>query len=301
MATPIVGAGFLIAENILEDASFSLYEPFVSTTVPVGGIAAGSQTVNAWDASMYVGAQLVVGNAGATDIEVVTITGTNPGTSFTATFANNHNAGEFIAGATFPREASNGDPLYTQPEMLGYLSSAYNDFLSVCPLAIGISIVTVGPTAQNASLPSDCMVPMRMAYQNYPLRETSQSNLDLMIYNWQQQAATGPYCYFRDKVPLQNFGIFPRANNTSPIECIYQQRGPQTIGLADGFLIPDIFLPYIKFRLLVSAYSKDGEMRQPALARYWNERYKTGVMASNIFLAAVQDPNLEMSPSSGES
>jgi len=135
---------------------------------------------------------------------------------------------------------------------------------------------------------------MRMAVNSYPLRETSQSNLDAMNYRWKQQLATGPSVYFRDKVGLQKFGVAPRANNTTLVECVYQQRQPAVMGPGDGFLIPDPFVLYPYCRALSFAYSKDGEMRNPALSKYWDSRYRHGVQISNMFVEAIMDPNLEM-------
>jgi hypothetical protein len=241
---------------------------------------------------MYIGAQLRVGVIGG-NLEVVTITNTIPVGSFTATFVNSHAAGEPIFGATFPVRQTT-DPLFTQAEMLAYLSTALNDFLTDCPLVYNIEDLTVAPAAQNAALPPDCLFPVRMAAFGYPLRETSQSNLDAMDYRWQIQAASEPYTYFRDKTALLTFGIWPRANNTTEIECVYAQREAQVIGLGDGFLIPDPFLIYVKYRVLGFAYAKDGEMRNPGLAKYYQGRYEFGVKVSNMFLAAIQDPNLEM-------
>jgi hypothetical protein len=292
MANPVVGVGYLLANDILTDAAYFLVEPSVNAVVPTGGIAAGAQTVDVWDLAMYVGAQILVGTVGG-DLEVVTITATNPGTSFTATFANNHTAGEPIVGATFPVRQTT-DPFFTQGEMIAYLSTACNDFLLAVPLVYNVADVTVPFAAQNAPLPSDCMVPARIAYQSYPLRETSQANLDAWDYRWQQQAASQPYCYFRDKIPIQNFGIFPRANNSVPVEIVYQQRQAQTMGLGDGFLIPDPFLTFVLFRVLSFAYSKDGEASNPALAKYYAGRYEMGVKISNMFLGAILDSNLEM-------
>ena len=291
---PLAGVGYLISNDILTDCAYSLIEPSVNTVVPAGGITAGSQTVTVWDYAMYVGAQLVIGVVGSSDIEVVTITAIVYGTSFTAVFANNHAAAEPIVGATFPVENTQGDPFFTQAEMLSYLSTSVNDYLLACPLVYNVGSGTVAPAAQNAALPTDCMVPMRIAFQNYPLRETSQANLDAYDYRWQQRAASEPYTYFRDKIPPQMFGVYPRANNTVPVEIVYQQRGAQIVGLADGFLLPDCFLLYVKFRILEFAYSKDGEQRNPGLAKYYNSRYMFGCQISNMFLAAINDPNLEM-------
>ena len=289
----IPGVGYLVANDILSDVSYALIQNPVNTVVPTGGILTGSQTVLVWDDSMYVGAMILVG--AGTDLEVVTITAVNPQVSFTATFASAHIAGEPVTGATFPVRQPT-DYFFTQAEMLQYLSTAVNDFLLACPLVYNVADATVAPTAQNAALPADCMVPMRIAVADYPLRETSQARLDGYNYRWQEEAPSQAYCYFRDKMPQQNFGIWPRANNTTVAEIVYQQRGPQVMGLADGFLIPDPFLIYVKYHVLEFAYSKDGEQRNPGLAQFYSGRYEMGVKVSNMFLAAIMDPNLQLQP-----
>src|ERR1700733_7327151 len=166
MASPVIGAGFLLVNDRLTDAAFVLIQPSVNTVVPAGGIAIGAQVVGAWDPSMYVGAQIVVGFAGSADLEVVTITAVIPGTSFSAVFQNAHVAGEPIQGATFPVR-SPSDQLFTQTEMLGYISTALNDFLTDVPLLYEIADIIVAPTQPSTPLPSDCQFPVRVAYNAY--------------------------------------------------------------------------------------------------------------------------------------
>lgn len=288
------GSGFLIVNDVLTDCAFGLIQPSVKTVVPGGGIAAGVRTVSAYDPSMYVGAQIVVGVIG-TNIETVTITAVSVGASFTATFANNHSAGEPIAGATFPVRQTT-DPLLTQPEMLQYLSTAVNDFLTDCPLAYAVNeAVVVPPTAASTSLPGDTLFPVRVANGSYPLRETTQSNLDSMNYRWNTQGLSAPSVFFRDKIPLQSVGIWPRAANTTTLEVVYAQRQTDgTMGLADGFLIPDPFLLYVLYKTLSYAFAKDGEIRNAGLAKYFQSRYEYGVKISKMLLDSIQDPNLEM-------
>lgn len=321
MATPVLGVGSLIANDILTDVAFALFEPCVNVLVPAGGIVVGLAAVPVWDPSIYIGAELLVGVLGG-DLEVVEVTAVNPGVSFTAVFVNPHVAGEPIIGATFSVQNTAGDPFFTQLEMLTYLSNAVSDFLLRCPLVYAIDDeISVGPSQPTAALPDDCMQPVRIAvFQeiagegfgdggfgdggfggddtvtvfSYALRETSQSNLDGTDFTWSQEAAAEPYTYYRDKIGLQNFGIWPRANNITNVEIIYRQRGPDLMGLADGFLLPDPFLVYIKARVLEFALSKDGEQRSPALARFWNGRYEMGCKISGIFLEAALDPNLQI-------
>ena len=289
MAAPLQGSGFLIANDRLTDAAFLLIQPSVSKTVPVGGIAMGSQTVLVWDPSMYVGAQIIVGTVQSSDVEVVTITATVPGVSFTAVFTNPHLVGEPIYGATFPVRNPT-DQLFTQSEMLANLSTAQNDLLTDIPLLYFVADITVPPMAERTLLPSDCQFPVRVAYNQYPLKETSKVNLDGTNFLWTQQGLSEPTNYFRDKVPLQNIGIWPRAGNTTPLEVVYATRGPQVLNLADGFAVPDPITIYILYRTMAFAFSKDGEMRNPALAKYFQSRYDLGVKALKMYLDILNDP-----------
>lgn len=294
MSAPTAGVGYLIVNDVLTDAAFTMLQPSVNTTVPGGGIAIGAQVVPVWDPSMYPGAQIVIGGVGTSGIEVVTIVALAPGTSFTAVFANVHSAGEPIRGATFPVRQTT-DPLYTQAEMLAYLADAFNDFLLEVPLVYEVDpAVVVNPTQQNVALPADSMFPVRVASAGYPLRETSQSNLDSTFYRWNTAGLSQPMVYFRDKIPLQNIGVWPRAGNTTNLEVVYAQRQAQPLGLADGFLIPDPFVMYPLYKTLSYAFSKDGEARNPGLAKYFLSRYEFGVKVSKMLLEAINDSSSQM-------
>jgi hypothetical protein len=289
MATPVIGAGYLRVIDRLQDVSYSLFEPVVNLQFPVP-IGSGPQIIGVGDPSIYVGCLLVAGITGV-NLEVITVTAFTP-TSFSAVFANAHATGEWINGATFPVRYPT-DPLFTQAEMISYISSATNDFYTDVPLAYNLADLTVGPTAQNTALPSDSLFPVRIAYNSYPLRETSQSNLDSMFYNWTQAALDQPRNYFRDKIPLQNVGIWPRSGNTVNLECVYAQRQAQTMGWGDGFLVPDPLTVAIFQRTLSFAYSKDGEMRNPGLARYWSSRYQASVKIAKMILDVINDPEMQ--------
>jgi hypothetical protein len=297
MATPVIGAGVLRVIDRLQDCAYALIQPVVNETFP-STIAAGSQTIPISDAAVwvptvcfYVGAQLVCGVTG-TSLEVVTVTAVSVGVSFTAVFTNGHAAGEPILGATFPVRYPT-DPLFTQTEMIAYISSATSDFYTDVPLCYNITDLTVTPTGQNTALPSDSLFPVRVAYQSYPLRETSQSNLDSMFYGWTQAALSQPRVYFRDKIGIQNVGIWPRMGNTVDLEVVYAQRQAQTMGWGDGFLVPDCLTQYILYRTLSFAFSKDGEARNPGLAKYFASRYQFGVKVCKMLIDIINDPQMQ--------
>lgn len=286
---PIVGVGELIVNDLLTDCAFTLIEPCVNVTVPVGGIAIGGQTVTVWDPSMYVGAKILVGVLGG-DLEVVTITATVIGTSFRAVFANTHVAGEPIVGATYPVQTIAEDFFWSQSQMLQYISDACNDYLTRVPLAYVVTnAVSLGPTQPTAALPDDCIVPARVSAFGHTLRESSQSWLDSVDPRWQQFAASTPISYYRDKIGLNRIGITPVSNNLLPIEITYSQRSAQTLALDDGFNFPDVFTPYIKARVLEFCYGGDSEQRSPAMAKFWNGRFETGVKLGMMILQVIED------------
>lgn len=293
MAAPTVGAGFLRVVDRLQDCAYALFQPVVNVQFPTT-ITAGSQTIAVTDPSyalgqpsFYVGASLVCGVTGS-NLEVVQITAVNPGVSFTATFTNGHAAGEWINAATFPVRYPT-DPLLTQAEVIAYISTALSDYLTECPIVYDLATITLPPTQQYTALPDRCMWPARVAYQQYPLRETSESNLDGIDYLWSVQGLSQPRVYFRDHIPVQNVGVYPRAGNTVPLEVTYAKRGPTTLGWGDGFPMPDPFSMYVLYRTLAFCFSKDGEIKNVGLAKYFESRFQFGCKVTKMILEAVND------------
>ena len=290
---PTADVGSLIVNDLLTDVSYQLFEPVVNAAVPSPGFAAGARTVLVWDASLYVGAYVIVGVIGG-NAEVVLVTATNPGTSFTATFLNAHVAGDPIVGSTFPVQNTAGDPFFEQAEMLGYVSEALNDFLLRVPLVYAVTdSITMPPTMKFTALPADCMLPVRVAAFGVGLRETSQSNLDGTDFRWQQQTGNPPQVYYRDKIGLQQVGVWPVQNNQTNLEIVYQQRSPQFLHLGDGFLMPDPFIPTIKARVLSTAYSKDGEQKSPAMAKLFGDKYEAGVKVAKVILDVIEAQEMQ--------
>lgn len=286
MAIPVQGVGFLLVADVLTDVSFQLLEPIVALKLPAS-IMPGWQTINAWSKAVYVGAQLLVGAYGDPELEVVTVAAVTPGVSFQAKFVSAHNAGTAIGGPTFPVESAAGDPFFYQEEMLTYLSNALNDFLVECPLAYSVAELNVPASQQYTALPDDCQQPARVSTRGFSLRETSQSNLDAVDPRWENEAMAPAIAYYRDKIGLGNVGIWPRQADATPLKVVYQLRAPQYLSLADGFPIPDPFLVAVKSRVLSFAYSKDGEAKSPAMARFFDQRYQAGVKVAKVFLEAV--------------
>lgn len=306
----ITGVGFLTALDILCDASFQTFEPIVDTLITSiqpagfgdggygdGGYGDGTGTVFgvASTDGLYAGAQVVVSFGTPFNAELVTVLQVEDG-YFISTAALSHSVGDKVFGPTFPIQQP-WDPLWTQSEMLTYLATACNDFLTACPLAYEIFSMTVPPTQPYALMPNEVQVPERVAFQMpagpYPLRETSQAYLDATDYQWQTETGQTPRSFYRDKVPLQCVGVWPRLTNTGIYEVTATVRQPYSMGMLDGFLFPDVFLPIVKFRMYSFAYSKDGESRNPGLAKLFDTKYQLGLQVVNMLMGIINDPNAD--------
>src|SRR5271166_3123251 len=116
-----------IANDILMAASTRVFiEPVVNTTLGTGVVAPGIVTITPPSmVAIYNGAMMVV-DAGANQ-EVVTASSVTA-TTFQATFTKTHLGSAPLLGGTFPT-GQPVDILFTQLEVLGYLTDVVNDFL----------------------------------------------------------------------------------------------------------------------------------------------------------------------------
>ena len=113
--------------------------------------------------------------------------------------------------------------------------------------------------------------------------ETTQEQLNLVNRQW--QATPGlPTSWFEDRTGLYRWGLSPKPYVETPLELLCSIRDTDTLGLLDGFAVPDCVLPYIKYRCLEYAFSKDGVFHDGERAAYCGERYKRGVLTVARFI-----------------
>jgi hypothetical protein len=381
MAQP--GVGFRTACDLLCEVSLHLLQSPVNTTITSvvgpGGYGTGGYggmpppppdwgygsgppeviTVVSLE-SMYVGAMIVVG-WGLDTAEVVTITGISYAHDaiYTTPFVNSHSAGETILSPTFPYEQENGDPAYSQSEVLGYLSRSQNEYLADCPMYYQISTqsLTFGQIFNNT--PANCIEINRLAIsqtyiavaslsrtsyvvtltsvdphglgvgstifvQNSTIGwggvfevltapspttltysqievdgattggailywnrayETTQTEITQTNRTWQNGYVTSPNQWFEDRSGLYRFGVGGKPASNYPVELLCSIRDTDTLGLLDGFLVPDLLVGVaLKYKTLAFCWSKDGICQDPARARYCEMRYQKAVAATQRFL-----------------
>lgn len=161
MAVP--GLGYRTAGDVLFECSLHLAQPAVyqALTAP---ITAGSGVTAAIASTTYVypGAQLIIEVPGNAAQEVVTVITVPTATTFTANFTKNHSSSAPVWAPTFPTQQGT-DPIFTQSEMLTYLSRAQNEFLTAVPCFYQRFFQTVNPGSIYQSTPTTAILIDRIA------------------------------------------------------------------------------------------------------------------------------------------
>ena len=361
MAT--VGVGYRTAADLLFECSMHLCMPavYVALSSPIAAGAGVTATV-ASTTYIYPGALLVVEVPGNAAQEVVTALTVPSPTTFTANFANNHLTAAPVWGATFPTQEAT-DPIFTQAEMLQYLSRAQNEFLTAVPCfyqrffqtvsaggiyqstpptailidriaasAINVPITTLvrsgntvtltagAPTnlsqyntfsivnaadssfdgvfavvsapsanvitymqnAADASTTGGFIQSMRRLY------EVTQEELVQQNRSWQVNYQTTLQSWFEDRAGLYRWGVGGLPASNFPVELLCAVRDTDTLGLLDGFLIPDVAIHGVKYLALNYAWSKDGVAQNTQMAEFALKRYAQVVMATGRYIQAMK-------------
>ena len=288
--------GAVIANDVMMDVGLAMVEPPVNTTLNPGGGSLGPGVATATPGSMvaiYAGAIIAVGANGSANQEAVTVTSVTA-TTFTATFVHSHPNTEPITGMTFSKGLPNS-PLFSQSEVLQYLSDAQNDFcLKVRPI-YAVGSVTLTPGKKVYAAPADSIRVERASIVNasanpptaVELYDQTQTDLDLLQYAWGTSGNNLPTGWYQDQINTQTIGFGPPPQVGSPVSLFYSQLPTGTLGILSTFLIPDPMTVAVKWRTLAVCFSKDGETRAPDKAKFAQSLYDIIVLASQKFLAGV--------------
>lgn len=311
MANP--GNGFRNVNSLMMEISLHLVEQIVNTAVISGPITAGLQTVTlALAEYIYVGAQLLVTQSDGTQPSAITVASVNPGAhTITANFTSSYFADAIIQGATFPSQHPT-DPLFTQSEILGYIARAQNEFLSRVPIIFQfLSGYMIQPGTLNQTVPGNAIELERVAiltgeYQGadqgegpygggaIPVRlyEVSQQQVAMRDPNWQNNTSNPtPTVWYEDRQGAYGWGVAGIPQAEFPTELIYSIRDDEILLISDGFLVPDAFLHFVKYRVLMYVWQKTGEQQWPTGARMMGKRFDRGVMITDRYLRSfIQAP-----------
>jgi hypothetical protein len=106
--------------------------------------------------------------------------------------------------------------------------------------------------------------------------------------SWQVNYVGPLQSWFEDRAGLYRWGVGGLPSSNFPVELLCAVRDTDTLGMLDGFLVPDVCAHFVKYLAMAYAYSKDGVMSQPQMAEFCLKRYAQGVMATGRYIQAMK-------------
>lgn len=119
------------------------------------------------------------------------------------------------------------------------------------------------------------------------LYETSQQELSIQNPVWRSQNITELTTWGEDRTGNYQFFVGGKPSSNFPLEVLCTIRDTDTLNLTDFFAVPDIALHFVKYKALEFCWTKDGEQRNPQLAKWCAMRFERGVLATKRFMDGV--------------
>lgn len=117
--------------------------------------------------------------------------------------------------------------------------------------------------------------------------ETTMTEITMTDRTWRNDYIPTPTAWGEDRSGLYRWFVNGKPSSNFPVELLCSIRDTDTLGLLDGFLIPDLLVPTLKYKVLSFAWSKDGVCQDPQRAAWCEERYKRGVLAIQRYLLGM--------------
>jgi hypothetical protein len=158
------------------------------------------------------------------------------------------------------------------------LDASYNGSFQVATV-VNSTTVQYPQVGNNSTVVSSPVTPVALMGLWTRLYEVSQQELSNQNPSWRNQhiAAlrnwgedrSGLYGWFVGGIPASNF----------PVEVLSAIRDTDSLGLLDGFEVPDVCLHGVRWLALSYALSKDGEFKDERRAAFCRMRYQRVVLA----------------------
>jgi hypothetical protein len=115
----------------------------------------------------------------------------------------------------------------------------------------------------------------------------SRDALDFFYASWKASAKPLPKVYSISDTPPLSVQLAPIPSDNGTLETITVNTGATLDGSGVLLGIPDDFSFVVKFGALADLLQKDGPARDPARAKYCNERWQQGVAAAKTAMAPI--------------
>lgn len=174
--------------------------------------------------------------------------------------------------------------MWTLAEVLGYLNQRQNRWLAATGLLWTQTVLAVTPNVSRQDAPTDWAATVFLAYCNAngcyrELQKVDTLELDLGRVTWPNTSSDRPVGYYETDGETRSAYIVPIPSAfITNLEWYYVALGtPLTQTPAVNLVVPEEFVPTIKYGALAEMFSKVGPAANPVLAQACEQRWQEGV------------------------
>jgi len=180
------------------------------------------------------------------------------------------------------------DGIWTAAEVLGYANQRQARFLKEAPVLLGRAEI-INSSALAQPLPEDWMLTYRLVWKDddgtrTQLPRVDHRELDLALSTWPTGTAAKPQVYADTDMATQTIHVAPIPTNGGEFEITYVAVPPLLDGTTEPFMVPDMFVPAVKYGIMADMFGKNGRVHDTERAAYCEMRFQEGVIAANVMV-----------------
>lgn len=185
--------------------------------------------------------------------------------------------------------ASWASGFWTVAEVIDYLNERQRDFLkeTLC-LVTPATLVTV-PGVPRHALPQDWIATYDVQWRTpesvwKELPRSASFEMDLADVDWIYETQPTPDVFSDGDQATLLIQVMPPANDAGLLEILYIAVSAALSNTGVSFVVPDEFVPGIKWGVIADMLTKVGRAHDPVRAAYAESRYEEAVQAAKVML-----------------
>jgi hypothetical protein len=177
--------------------------------------------------------------------------------------------------------------LWTAEEVRQYFNQRTAQFLREAELLYTRSTTTVTAGTTSVNLPADLISLIRAVWNSgsarTPLFPIDSRQLDAGRVGWQNESGT-PQFRMMEPQELLKIRLTPTPNANGTIEWLYVAAPEQIQATCSSLVLPNLFVPYVKWGVIADMLKKEGEANDPERAEYAEARFQEGIELAKLLV-----------------
>lgn len=183
---------------------------------------------------------------------------------------------------------------WTKAEMVDYLNYAERDFLKKTGIVkTDVSVTLAAGSTILCDRPANTMNIDRISFNKKPLRRQTSHDLELEDRNWRVNSVGNPSYWHEDHLSNSKYELDKIPSAGGIIRIIGDYLFDPYASSFENMHLRDCWEPYLRWKVISLALSKDGENKDTGRSQYANDRYLLGVRMARRLITETADINIQ--------